>query len=142
MSVLWCYLLVLSFTVERICFVIQNCDAGQSKIHELFLSHQEAKLACVEGACFFQGRRKKFRGQRCLLLTKRISTRFRFFSDFFRFGSQQSLASVFLHSSEFKSNFNRQLQLQLYLIKNIDYNRLACKIAIANLGGSVKRQIR
>ena len=25
--------------------------------------------------------------------------------------------------------------------KNIDYNRLACKIAIANLGGPVKRRI-
>ena len=25
--------------------------------------------------------------------------------------------------------------------KNIDYNRLACKIAIANLGGPVKRKI-
>ena len=33
-------------------------------------------------------------------------------------------------------------QPQLYLIKNIDYNRLACKIAIANLGGSVKRKIK
>ena len=33
-------------------------------------------------------------------------------------------------------------QLQLYLIKNIDYNRLACKIAIANLGGPVKRKIK
>ena len=35
-----------------------------------------------------------------------------------------------------------QLQLQLYLIKNIDYNRLACKIAIANLGGPDKRKIK
>ena len=26
--------------------------------------------------------------------------------------------------------------------KNIDYNRLACKIAIANLGGPVKRKIK
>ena len=26
--------------------------------------------------------------------------------------------------------------------KNIDHNRLACKIAIANLGGTVKRKIK
>ena len=26
--------------------------------------------------------------------------------------------------------------------KNIDYNRLACKIAIANLGGPVQRKIK
>ena len=33
-------------------------------------------------------------------------------------------------------------QLQLFLIKNIDYNRLACKIAIANLGGQDKRKLK
>ena len=35
--------------------------------------------------------------------------------------------------------FQLQLQLQLYLI---DHNRLACKIATANLGGPVKRKIK
>ena len=33
-------------------------------------------------------------------------------------------------------------QLQLYLIKNIDYNRLACEIVIANLGGPDKRKLK
>ena len=31
-------------------------------------------------------------------------------------------------------------QLQLYFYKNIDYNRLACRIAIANLGRPVKEK--
>ena len=33
-------------------------------------------------------------------------------------------------------------QLQLFLIKNIDYNRLARKIAIANLGGPDTRKLK
>ena len=70
---------MLSFTFERICFVVQNYDARKSKIHEIFLSHQEAKLAYVEGSCFFQGRRRKFEVNRRLSLrpsmVKRISTR-------------------------------------------------------------------
>ena len=37
--------------------------------------------------------------------------------------------------------FNTELQLRLYFKKNIDYDRLAGKIAIANLGGQVKRKI-
>ena len=34
------------------------------------------------------------------------------------------------------------VQLQLYLTKNSNYNRLARKIVIANLGGPVKRRIK
>jgi len=49
-----------------------------------------------------------------------------------------SLIWVYLHYD----NFQLQLQLQLIFNKNVDYNRLARKIAIANLGGPVKRKIK
>ena len=40
-----------------------------------------------------------------------------------------------------RSNITQlQLQLQLYFYKNIDYNRLACRIAIANRGRAVKEK--
>ena len=40
-----------------------------------------------------------------------------------------------------RSNITQlQLQLQLYFYKNIDYNRLACRIAIANRGRPVKEK--
>ena len=40
-----------------------------------------------------------------------------------------------------RSNITQlQLQRQLYFYKNIDYNRLACRIAIANRGRPVKEK--
>ena len=40
-----------------------------------------------------------------------------------------------------RSNITQlQLQRQLYFYKNIDYNRLACRIAIANRGRAVKEK--
>ena len=50
---------MLSFTVERICFVIQNCDAGQSKIHDLFLSPLGSQASLRRRALFFSGAREE-----------------------------------------------------------------------------------
>ena len=45
-----------------------------------------------------------------------------------------------LYSRSNITQLQLQLQLQLYFYKNIDYNRLACRIAIANRGRSVKEK--
>ena len=45
-----------------------------------------------------------------------------------------------LYSRSNITQLQLQLQLQLYFYKNIDYSRLACRIAIANLGRPVKEK--
>ena len=45
-----------------------------------------------------------------------------------------------LYSRSNTTQLQLQLQLQLYFYKNIDYNRLACRIAIANRGKPVKEK--
>ena len=55
--------------------------------------------------------------------------------------SQKSTGKDLNKNDIFYSRSNiTQLQLQLYFYKNIDYNRLACRIAIANLGRPVKEK--
>ena len=47
-----------------------------------------------------------------------------------------------LYTTYIKTGTVYILQLQLYFNKNSNYNRLAHKLAIANLGGPVKRKIK
>ena len=55
--------------------------------------------------------------------------------------SQKSTGKDLNKNDIFYSRSNiTQLQLQLYFYKNIDYNRLACRIAIANRGRPVKEK--
>ena len=50
---------MLSFSVERICFVIQNCDAGQSKIHDLFFVSLGGQASLHRRGLFFSGAKEE-----------------------------------------------------------------------------------